>query len=333
MEFHDIKGINPVFWIPDDLDEEFRTLCGIRAVSLVAGEEDFLPKSIITVPFPSRNLKAMVKFLQWKDPEKRGGVGQASLLLLFEQADDAIFYKAKPYLENIFDDIIEKLIPIEEEKKERKRIKSKMTQFQEQIAYVLQDLKEKELSDTETEEFPSTTESDQIIDYKLKMVVLGDPRVGKTSIILRFTDNAFSRTYLPTVGVNLSEKTIKVDGKNIQLVLWDLAGQSKFERTRIHFYQGAEVFLLVFDLTNEKSFSNIREWYDDISGLLNKQNICYLVGNKKDLEEKRIIDYKSAKRLAKELSLNYFETSALTGENIISIFKSVGKEIIKSEKA
>lgn len=329
VEFHDIKGINPVMWIPEDLDEHFLMLCGIRATSLVAGEEDYLPKSLIIVPFPSKKLKAMLKFLRWKDKERRGDVGQASLFLVFNETDDAIFYKARPYLEDIFDDIIEKIIAIEVAKQDRSEIKDVLLLFQNQIAHVLQDLKEKELMQKETE-FPKTAEAEQGVDIKAKIIICGDPRSGKTSIALRYTDNSFSRTYLPTIGVNVSEKTLKINGKIIQLVLWDLAGQSKFEITRIHFYQGAEVVLLIFDLTNRESFKNIEDWYEDIlKNSSSMQKIIYLIGNKLDLKQERTVSRQEAEKMAKKLNITYIETSALTGENINHMFTQISTEIIK----
>ncbi len=335
IEFLDIKGVTPTVWLPEELDEQLRVLCGIKAVSLLTGEDNHIPKSLITIPFPSRNLKAIIKFIKWKDQDRRGEIGQSSLFLLFNEADDAIFYKAQKYLEEVFNELIEEIIYIEKHSSDKLKLAHIISEFQTQIDFILTDLKQKEISKRKIEEFPSlrkegalTTEN---IDLKLKTIVCGDPMVGKTSIILRLTDDAFTRTYLPTLGVNISEKMIKIDGNYIQLVFWDLAGQSKFNSMRIHYYQGAEVVLLVFDLTNKDSFKNINKWYEDIQkNFKNKKELIgFLIGNKNDLNEKRLIEQNNALELAEKLNLQYFETSALTGENIQDMFEIIGKKFLE----
>ncbi|MBY8981447.1 MAG: GTP-binding protein [Candidatus Lokiarchaeota archaeon] len=333
IEFHDIKGTNPLVWIPSNLDEQLRILCGIKAVSLLTGEESYIPKELIILPFPSRNLKGMIKFLKWTDKSRRGYFGRSALILLFHEADDLIFYKAKQYLESVFEEIIERIINLELLENEQKKIKEQVEDLRNKIKFILQDMRDKELIRGQSEEFPSLDDlREEIIDYKFKIVVCGDPRVGKTSTILRFTNNAFTRTYIPTLGVNVTQKAIKVDGKIIKLVLWDIAGQSKFSKMRIHFYQGAEGVLLVFDLTKKKSYENIKQWYKDIENNLKGRFkiIGFLLGNKNDLDDKRVIDKKAAIGLANELNLKYIETSALTGKNINNIFSSIAKEIYQT---
>lgn len=333
ISFDDVKGTNPKIWIPDELDEQLRMLCGIKAVSLLTGEENFIPKSLTTIPIPSRNLKAMLKFMKWEDENRRGGIAESTLVLLFHEADDLIFYKAKQYLEDVFSDAKEKIIELELKNATNEEYQKEIINLQNNIRYVLRDLKDKELIRKESEAFPSIDEiRPETLNYKFKIVVCGEPRVGKTSTILRFTDNAFTRTYLPTLGVNISEKALKVNKDLIQLVLWDIAGQSKFEKMRVHFYQGMEATLLIFDLTNKKSFKNIREWYKDIknNSLQTRSLIGALIGNKSDLKDQREVSYEEASEFAEELNLSYLETSALTGENINQMFLEISKEIIES---
>jgi small GTP-binding protein len=332
IEFHDQKGTNPVLWLPNDLNEQLRVLCGIKAVSLLAGEQNYIPKSLITIPFPSRNLIGLLRFLKWNDNTRRGKIGRSSIILLFHEADDAIFYKAKNSIKEIFDETIKEIIGVEKKAADKANIEKKLYALQDQIDFIINDLKEKEISKKKVNEFPfKENNKEEDIDYKIKTIVCGEPRVGKTSIILQFTDNAFTRTYLPTLGVSISEKEVRLNGNVIKLVLWDLAGQSKFETARIHFYQGAEVILLVFDLTNEDSFKTINKWYDDIikSYKHPKQLLGFLIGNKKDLEDQRKISQDKALELADELGFSYFETSALTGENISSMFEYIGNEKLK----
>ena len=124
---------------------------------------------------------------------------------------------------------------------------------------LLENFRAKEISLPSSKEFPEKIIRDEkIVDYRFKLVVVGDPGVGKTSVILRFTDNAFLRTYVPTLGVNITEKIFQDKDKLLEVIIWDIAGQNKFQIMRRHFYQGSEAILLIFDLTNRSSFKSIK---------------------------------------------------------------------------
>ncbi|MBD3194676.1 MAG: GTP-binding protein [Candidatus Lokiarchaeota archaeon] len=333
IQFDDVKGTVPSIWFPQDLDEQLRMLSGIKAVSLLTGEQSFIPKTIVSIPFPSRNLKGMLKFLKWNDKGRRGDIGQSAIILLFHEADDLIFYKAKNYLESLFRDVANRIIILEKNKAKPSEIQTEINLLRENIYNLLADLKEKELSKEQNKAFPTKSViRPELIDFKFKIVVCGDPHVGKTSTILRFTRNAFKRTYIPTLGVNISEKTLEIDGNVVELVLWDIAGQSKFNRMRTHFYQGAEGVLLVFDLTESESFNNIKNWYQDIKKNTPGRHkiIGFIIGNKSDLENRRKVSHQSAVSLASQLNLEYIETSALTGENIQYMFETISKAILNS---
>jgi len=336
IQFQDVLGTTPLYWFPDELNEQLRMLCGIKAVTLLTGEESHIPKSLTTIPIPSRNMKAMLKFMKWEDKKRRGGIGQSTIVVLFHESDDVIFYKAKQYIEDVFDDSADRINFLEINHAPKIEFEKEILNLRKNIKYVLRDLKDKELIEKDSEAFPSINSiNPQALDYKFKIVVSGEPRVGKTSTILRFTDNAFTRTYLPTLGVNISEKVIRTGKNLVQLILWDIAGQSKFERMRVHFYQGMEATLLIFDLTNKESFSRIKDWYEDIKKnmLQPKHIIGALIGNKSDLEDKREISYQKAEKLAEKLNLTYLETSALTGENINQMFLKITSQIIESIKS
>ena len=156
-------------------------------------------------------------------------------------------------------------------------------------------------------------------------------RIG-TSTILRFTDKAFTKNYLPTLGVNISEKFIKIGDELVSLTLWDIAGQEKFNRMRKHFYQGVDGMLLVFDLTRPESFNNIDEWYEDIkkNAEVNYELVGFMIGNKQDLIDERKVIRDNAISLTKKLNLDYFETSALTGHNINEVFFKIARDIIET---
>ncbi len=182
------------------------------------------------------------------------------------------------------------------------------------------------MKNPELEEFPPQEEEDgEIKESRFKIVVLGDPQVGKTSTVLRFTDKTFRRTYIMTIGVNMSEKFIKIKNNRIRFVIWDIAGQSKFQVMRRHFYEGAEGQLLIFDLTRPITFQNIRKWYKDIK--LHTKNVLpgFILGNKSDLIEQRNVFGDEIIELADELGLEYIETSALTGKNVDKAFLKLGE--------
>ncbi|MBA7687648.1 hypothetical protein ES703_96112 [subsurface metagenome] len=119
------------------------------------------------------------------------------------------------------------------------------------------------------------------------------------------------------------------------MILWDIAGQSKFEIMRRHFYKGSEAVILIFDLTNLKSFESIPNWYNDVIKNLKMQNeelIGFILGNKEDLLDERKVSVEQANEIAKKLNLEYLETSALTGKNVEESFYKLAKALIKSKQ-
>ena len=177
--------------------------------------------------------------------------------------------------------------------------------------------------------FPDHEIIDDSASYSFKVVICGDPACGKTSTVLKFTDQAFRRTYIPTIGVNVSKKEVIVDGKKIFLMLWDIAGQQKFSFIRGQFYQGAQAILIIYDLTRSETLDDVRNWHLDIKKTLGYSgtSIGLLCGNKNDLTHMRKVSTEDAQALANELNLQYFETSALTGENINELFYTIAKRL------
>ncbi|MFX0140087.1 MAG: Rab family GTPase, partial [Candidatus Hodarchaeota archaeon] len=164
-------------------------------------------------------------------------------------------------------------------------------------------------------------------------IIVGDPNVGKTSLILRYTDNAFRRNYVPTLGVMVSDKIFKIEDSVVQLTLWDIGGQQKFARMREQFYRGSDAVFLVFDLTQPESFNNIPKWFSDVVEQLKDRSerlIGFIIGNKRDLINQREIKPDMANQLAKQLDLGFIETSALLGENVNDAFSKVANLLFKS---
>ncbi|CAG9864257.1 unnamed protein product [Phyllotreta striolata] len=158
-------------------------------------------------------------------------------------------------------------------------------------------------------------------DYLIKFLTLGDSGVGKTSFLYQYTDGVFHSKFISTVGIDFREKRMLFQSKGrnhrIHLQLWDTAGQERFRSLTTAFYRDAMGFLLLFDLTNEQSFLEIRNWIEQ----LRLHAYCevpdiVLCGNKADLEERRIISEWRAREFAETYKLPYLETSAATGQNV-----------------
>ena len=332
-ELNDQLGPNALVWRPLDIEETSRMHISIKAFTVLSGERGLIPDKLLILPFPSLNLKGLVKYLKWNDKDRRGGIAQSAIILIFKEIDDAIFYKYLDYFDPLFNDVGGKLINLELQKEKLEKFDEVLTKLQAQIEYLIKDLRIKELSQQKIEAFPEKKLQSMDVDYKFKIVIVGDPGVGKTSIILRFTDDAFRRSYIPTLGVHISDKIFKVNSATVQIVLWDVAGQQKFSTMRQQFYLGTDGIFLVYDLTNEESFKNISIWYQDVQNQLdNRPLFGYIIGNKKDLNKRMTVDSNQALNLATKLQLGYIETSARTGENVDEAFYEIAKMIYDSLK-
>lgn len=185
---------------------------------------------------------------------------------------------------------------------------------------------------------PDNKENEKVVfkgktEFISKCIVIGDPAVGKTSILKKYTTHQFQEKYLPTVGVNIVKESIKLEGEDatVNVMFWDIAGQPQFYMIFKPYFKGADVILLVFDVTRSSTFSNIKNWYKTATkyGLSSVPRI--LVANKIDLKDERKIILPMIKHRADELNCPYLETSALTGENIELLFKNVAEMIYKSK--
>jgi len=168
--------------------------------------------------------------------------------------------------------------------------------------------------------------------YYLKVIIMGDPAVGKTSLVIRYVSNRFNKDYRSTIGTNIYSKEVLLsDNNKVFLNLWDIAGQERWARMREKYYYGSKGAIIVGDLTRPKTFEQIKDfWIPDIKKYLSKIPII-LVGNKNDLESK--VSLKTVEKLRNEINaIGGIITSAKTGENVEEAFKKLSEEILTVNK-
>ena len=158
-------------------------------------------------------------------------------------------------------------------------------------------------------------------DYLVKIALLGDTTVGKTNLVLRFTDNTFTTNNPPTIGYDYKSKTINLKNskKKAKLQIWDTAGQERYMSLSKTVFQRVDGVILVYDIRVRSSFEHILNWINIVKDFNDKMPIL-LIGNKTDLEEERIVSYEEGKKLADEKNLEFMETSALNGNNVDEAF-------------
>jgi len=167
-------------------------------------------------------------------------------------------------------------------------------------------------------------------DYLFKLLLIGDSGVGKTCVLHRFSDDAFQSTFISTIGIDFKIRTIELeDGKKIKLQIWDTAGQERFRTITTAYYRGAMGIMLVYDITAEKSFDNIKTWIRNIEQHASDDVEKMILGNKCDMAEKRVISEDQGKQLAAEYGVPFMETSAKSNINVEDAFVSMAKSIKK----
>jgi Ras-related protein Rab-8A len=152
--------------------------------------------------------------------------------------------------------------------------------------------------------------------------------VGKSSMLLRFADDAFNETYINTIGIDFKTRLVDLEGKRVKLQIWDTAGQERFQSLQTIYYRGAMGIVLVFDITDEKSFTSMRNWMKAVQQYALPSVLLMLVGNKAD--RPRMIAREEAEALAAEFSIPYVETSAKMGSGVTDAFLSITRRIMSS---
>ena len=162
-----------------------------------------------------------------------------------------------------------------------------------------------------------------------KILTIGESGVGKTCILRRFVENKFLKNHLATIGIDFKTKTLNINNQEIKLKIWDTAGQERFRNITTQYYKGADGIVLIYDVTDDASYEKIRDWMEQILSNTKREDIgLVLLGNKCDMEPRSVKEEQGIK-MAEELKVSYFETSALTGQGINEAFNELTRDIMK----
>ncbi|CAD26378.3 RAS-RELATED PROTEIN RAB5 [Encephalitozoon cuniculi GB-M1] len=167
--------------------------------------------------------------------------------------------------------------------------------------------------------------------YTFKMVVLGYYSVGKSSLVLKYVKGEFNPNEESTIGASFLTKTVFTQERGIKFEIWDTAGQERYNSLIPMYYRGAQVALIVYDITSVESFETAKRWVEELGFEKPREFIKVLVGNKSDLDSDRKVDYQQGKDYADSQGLLFFESSAKTGKNIAEIFSAIAERVPKEE--
>jgi len=146
-------------------------------------------------------------------------------------------------------------------------------------------------------------------------------------LLLRFADDTYTESYISTIGVDFKIRSIELEGKTVKLQIWDTAGQERFRTITSSYYRGAHGIIIVYDVTDKESFQNIQHWLQEIDKYANEGVMKLLVGNKSDLQSKKVVSYDEAKELADSLGIGFIETSAKNAHNVEQAFTKMALEM------
>lgn len=170
-------------------------------------------------------------------------------------------------------------------------------------------------------------------DYLFKLVLIGDSGVGKSCLLLRFADDAFTESYISTIGVDFRFRTVKIDKKTVKLQIWDTAGQERFRTITSAYYRGADGIIMVYDVTSKESFDHVNDWLKEVNRYAAEGTSKLLVGNKSDRTVDRVVTAEEANKFADELGVGFLETSAKSAKNVEEAFLTLAVELIKDRES
>ena len=175
----------------------------------------------------------------------------------------------------------------------------------------------------------------KLYDYKCKVIILGDSNIGKSSSMHRFTkDEDIVENHIPTIGIDLGIKIIDIDENiTVKLHIWDTAGQERFNSLTRTFYNNANGIIIMYDISDMFSFSNIEKWLIDFRSHFDNGKIPIIIaGNKSDLKDIRTVSFEKGKEYADSIGARFLEISAKNGENVYEMFKILSKDIYDSRE-
>jgi small GTP-binding protein len=161
-----------------------------------------------------------------------------------------------------------------------------------------------------------------------KFIIIGSSGVGKTAILKRLIENSFTEDSASTIGVEFDSTILAINDRKVKLQIWDTAGQERFRSISKAYYRNAVGVILVFDITDRKSFDELNSWLNDIHTLCDTNAVIQLIGNKADLKSHRVVNLAEAESFASHQHMQYLETSARVGENVKEAFVRVATSIM-----
>ena len=174
------------------------------------------------------------------------------------------------------------------------------------------------------------SQRDDNFDEKIKIMIIGESKIGKTSLISRYCNNEFYGAYLSTIGIDFQIKNIMLNNKKIRLQIWDTAGEERYRNIAKNYFQSSDGFIVVYDISNSDSFDKLDNWIEQIKNNSQEKSKMILFGNKSDLEDIRQVSKEEGEEYARKNNLSFFEVSAKEGTNVQEGFEFFVKEILNS---
>lgn len=178
---------------------------------------------------------------------------------------------------------------------------------------------------------PVYNQADSKPEHLFKIVVLGGAGVGKSSMLEQYVDGVFRGQQMCTIGVDFKIKRLEIEGKGVKLQMWDTAGQERFRTITAAYYRKAHGAAIIYDVTSRESFEEIEKWVSCIRQEARESKLV-LLGNKAEMEDKRVVSYDEGYQVASSLGLNFYEVSAKTGLGVADGFYDLASQMLKAKE-